>query len=63
MRLFKKNRAKGHKPERTCQPRKRTLPTKSEKRLQKRIEGYNAWMRVYKGPEGGYTRPGSLQLS
>lgn len=66
MKLFGKNR-KG-RPECATQPRTRTLPTKAEKRLQKRIEHHNAIMRrpTHKpmGPEtGGYRRPGSRQLS
>lgn len=64
MKLFKKNR-KG-RPENTCEPRKRTLPTKAEALLQKRIEHHNTIMRrpTHKpmGPEtGGYKRPGSLK--
>lgn len=49
----------------TCQPRKRTKPTKAEKRLEKRIEGHNAALRSLgtRYVERSYTRPGSLQLS
>lgn len=65
MRINGKNRR--GRPENTCEPRKRTTPTKAEKRLQKRIDGYNETMRrpTHKpmGPEtNGYHRPGSRQL-
>lgn len=52
----------------TCKPRKRTSPTKAERRLEARQNGYSLSMqrKTHKpmGPEmNGYRKPGSLQLS
>lgn len=66
MKLFGKNR-KG-RPMCSTKERKRTAPTKAERRLQARIESFNAFMRrnIHKpmGPESdGYHRPGSRKTT
>ena len=54
--------------ERSTKPRKRTTPTKIERRLQKRVESYNTWRVILErrgkglGPNAsGYHRPGALK--
>lgn len=66
MKLFGHNRR--GRPECATRARKRNGPTKAERRLQRRIESYNAAIRALRsgkiGPDpSSYHRPGSLQSS